>query len=315
MPVYVSFSDESGSGDGKGIFLVAGYLAKHTDWPHFSRCWNEQIIQSPPPIPYLHMTDIRSDAWRSKHGISREQGTDKIRLAVNLIDRCEFLEPFIGSVDERHYSEIKNLFTAEGIKLQKHGGLADYPAFAAYAHSILNDIASRDPEVTKVNFNISRKKHIDRYIRNDLRDELIATLSTTNAKLSGLVGDIVPLSMEEHLPLQAADLLCWHLQRTYAATFDDEDLENLKIFQKRQICGFEMNSVHLTAMAQSVILKFRREKQYGTDADRFANSVSQILGISREAIAAEMERQDKFLKRNRKQSKKSGASRKAGDRS
>ena len=31
-----------------------------------------------------------------------------------------------------------------------------------------------------------------------------------------LVGDLISASMEEQLPLQAAELLGWHLQRNYA---------------------------------------------------------------------------------------------------
>jgi hypothetical protein len=41
------------------------------------------------------------------------------------------------------------------------------------------------------------------------------------------MGEIIPGSMEDKLPLQAADILCWHQQRNPGGTEDPEDNKRL----------------------------------------------------------------------------------------
>ena len=70
MAVFVSHSDESGVGDPGGKFLVSGYVAREAYWPAIAREWQEKVLDGPPKIPYLHMREIRNEAWRNEHGIT-----------------------------------------------------------------------------------------------------------------------------------------------------------------------------------------------------------------------------------------------------
>src|SRR5271163_331809 len=94
VSVYVSYSDESEGGAGKGSFIVCGYAAKETDWPAFSKRWASEVLHPYPAIPPVHMVQMRSEAWRQKRGICREQCDEKLRTAIEVI-RSSPLRPFI----------------------------------------------------------------------------------------------------------------------------------------------------------------------------------------------------------------------------
>jgi hypothetical protein len=58
VSVRVSYTDETEVKNGR--FIIAGYVADELEWPKFSEQWERDIIKSDPPIPYLHMVEIRS---------------------------------------------------------------------------------------------------------------------------------------------------------------------------------------------------------------------------------------------------------------
>src|ERR1700686_3067758 len=70
MAVFVAYSDESGSGDARGQFLVGGYVASEQDWPYVAGAWQERVLDGPPRIPYLHMRECRNADWRQEVGVS-----------------------------------------------------------------------------------------------------------------------------------------------------------------------------------------------------------------------------------------------------
>ena len=54
-------------------------------------------------------------------------------------------------------------------------------------------------------------------------------------RVAKLIGDLIPVSLENHMPLQAADLLCWHIQRHHAGNNNDEDCNNAERLSKAEI--------------------------------------------------------------------------------
>lgn len=90
MAVFVSYSDETETGS-LSDFLVSGYVAdEKTTWPFLTSAWQERVLDGPPKIPLLHMTDIRNPEWRGKEGkgISVLDSEDRISAAVDLLATC-----------------------------------------------------------------------------------------------------------------------------------------------------------------------------------------------------------------------------------
>src|SRR5689334_19334212 len=59
MAVFISASDEYSGSDGSGSFLFAGYIGPEKDWSDFFvPAWRQRVLDGPPTIPYLHMTEI-----------------------------------------------------------------------------------------------------------------------------------------------------------------------------------------------------------------------------------------------------------------
>jgi len=68
MAVFISASDEAAGKNQRDPFLFAGFVAPEKDWSRFlAPAWQERVLDGPPSIPYLHMTDIRSPQWRSDY--------------------------------------------------------------------------------------------------------------------------------------------------------------------------------------------------------------------------------------------------------
>jgi hypothetical protein len=300
VSVYVAWSDESGAGDQKGQFLVAGYVGKEVDWPKFSNTWVEQILNSSPKIPYVHMVDIRSREWREKNGLSRDDANEKIRKAVKLIVGTDFISPYIGSMSELGWTGVKERWSKSGIKLRKHEGFPDYQCFIAYAFSVLNEIANQDAEVSRVIFNVSKKLYVPHYL-HDVREEMISCFEYEQSHLAKIMGDVVPLSMEDNMPLQAADVLCWHLQRAYAGKITDEIKENHDDFQRIGLCGIEINENNLFEIEARSALRAKREQRFGTDADVFASSMARKFGFLKPEVMNVMQKEDRSLKRKKKE--------------
>src|SRR5258708_18243590 len=63
VAVFLANSDESGTGDPRGEFLVAGYVAAEDYWGSFAERWQKRVLDGPPVLPYLHMHEIRPEAW------------------------------------------------------------------------------------------------------------------------------------------------------------------------------------------------------------------------------------------------------------
>src|SRR5579871_4021696 len=84
MAVFVAQSDESGSGDNSGVFLVGGCVSVETNWGPYADAWDERVLQSKPPIPYLHMREIRKVKFKKEHKLTATDAEEKIKAAVDL---------------------------------------------------------------------------------------------------------------------------------------------------------------------------------------------------------------------------------------
>lgn len=214
MSVYLAFSDESGVGDPRGKFLVAGYLAPESKWPALISAWQSRVLDGPPRIPYLHMTDIRSNAWRSEHAISYNEAEGRVAEAIRVIYSTGAMSA-VASVITR--ADLQDLFHRPHRRRKDIPvGLdePDYACYLAFINIMLLRAYKLHPDATKVNFIVSYKEVVTKGL-NNLTDVTRHWLKSERPEIAALFGDVIPASMEEELPLQAADALCWHLQCYY----------------------------------------------------------------------------------------------------
>jgi hypothetical protein len=82
------------------------------------------------------------------------------------------------------------------------------------------------PDAERVDFVVSRKQSVTHHLQ-EAHIEIKKWLGLSIPKLRELVGEIIPASMEDRLPLQCADLLCWHQQRYFGNTETAKDHDRL----------------------------------------------------------------------------------------
>jgi hypothetical protein len=68
---------------------MAGYVARKADLQYFRTAWRERVLDGPPKIPYLHMSEIRRESWRNKHNLSYNDSEECISEAVRVVTAAE----------------------------------------------------------------------------------------------------------------------------------------------------------------------------------------------------------------------------------
>jgi hypothetical protein len=103
--------------------------------------------------------------------------------------------------------------------------------------------------------------------------------------------------MEDHMPLQAADVLSWHLQRAYVNNLVGNDLVNVQSLNAKGICGMEFESELILEMERAIISRYKGEEQ-GNEGDAFSDAVSRLLKVPKSEVLEIMEK-NKRLKRKK----------------
>jgi hypothetical protein len=216
MGVFVSFSDESTGKTERDNFVYGGWIGPEDDWSHFfTPAWDERVLAGPPRIPYFHMTEMRSREWREIKGLTEADAENRIDQGCVILDQLVNLHPVrlvvnAGDVrDEFHETRVvqstRKQFASSTFE-------PDFICFLGYAWAALKYLAEHHPEAEKLDFVVERKNKVTSYI-HDFHAQLPATLAAMgNPELARLVGELSP-GGKDCLPLQAADLLCWHCAR------------------------------------------------------------------------------------------------------
>jgi hypothetical protein len=210
MCLVVGFSDESATGDSLGPFLQAGYIAPSTSWPSVAEAWAERVLCREPRIPYLHMREIRNPEWMATYGLSHLQAADKVEEAAKVIHAAGDLVPIVSIIQRADLEGvIKGACRRSGIRIPTGLDQPDYLSFVAYADIALSLLAENFPGTLKLDLVVSRKQTVTHHIKRFYQ----AMKDSPGYPLAHLVGDLIPASMEERNPLQAADALAWHERR------------------------------------------------------------------------------------------------------
>jgi hypothetical protein len=165
------------------------------------------------------MTDIRHYRWRNELGISYNESERRVSEAVRVLYSMGAMSALASVMKRSDLHEVFQKKRSGKQRIPTGFDEPDYLCYLGYITYTITEVYSRYPDVTQVNFVVSEKQNITKKLKafySALKDHF----TQSESKLGSLLGDLTPGSMETCVPLQAADLLCWHLQRYYAKSFD-----------------------------------------------------------------------------------------------
>jgi hypothetical protein len=251
MAVFLSASDEGGGANHLCQFEVTGWLAPEEDWSRFfSPAWQSRVLDGPPCIPYLHVTEIRSKKFRAKYGLTQLAADDRLNEAASVIGAMGSLYPvriaLDGGLFRQVFSSHKLLAVSGGVKRYE----PDYYAFTTYVYAVLCRVKTRHPEAEKVDFIVENKAGITKHL-SDFYDSMPNALRHIGRQdLIPLVGEFIPGS-KERVPLQAADFLCWHTQRADAQNLTLHDWRRWIPMAQKKGFSFTVTKDLLTGLADA----------------------------------------------------------------
>ncbi len=255
MAVFVSASDEGSGANHLCQFEVTGWLAPEEDWYHFfAPAWQFRVLDGPPRIPYLHVTEIRSKKFRAKYGLTELQADDRLDAAASVIGALGSLYPVRIALDGGLFRQVfashKLLAVSGGVKRYE----PDYYAFNAYAYAyayaVLARVKINHPEAEKVDFIVENKAGITKHL-SDFYDSMPNALRHIGREdLIPLVGEFIPGS-KDRVPLQAADFLCWHTQRADAHNLTLQDWRRWVPMANKKGFSFTVTKDLLTGLADA----------------------------------------------------------------
>jgi hypothetical protein len=251
MAVFLSASDETTGANQFAPCHYAGWVAPEPDWSlFFTPAWQERVLDGPPNIPYLHMTEMRSKAWRSKWGITELDMDDRLDEAARVIDTTGTLYPFKLSIDS---SIFRPLYRPHKMMVAS-GALKDFQpdflAFVAYVFAVLSHMKLKHPYAEKVDFLVESNSEITKYIHELYQTMPIALGHVNRPELIPLVGEFLP-GEKNRVPLQAADYLCWHSQRAETQQLDDRDSRRFNMIANRTGFNLTLPAGVLTSLARA----------------------------------------------------------------
>jgi len=232
MPVYTAYSDESGVADLAGEFLVCGYLGTEPVWDCVRRAWQERVLDGPPKILDLHMTDIRSSYWRAKVGMAFNDSEIRVAEAVRVIYSTGALDA-VASVIKR--SMLHEVFPKQTGSRRSKTGLdnPDYVCYMAYFQLVLNRVKKLHPDATKVNFVFAEKQETKKGMEMVV-EATRRLFAAEDPEVAELFGECKSSTPEKEIGLQAADLISWHLQCNYRGGFPPTDENRMWYLLKRR---------------------------------------------------------------------------------
>jgi hypothetical protein len=255
MLTFVAASDENAGKTHRDTFFFGGFVGPEEDWSRFFEpAWKQRVLDGPPTIPYLHMTEIRSEQWRSQYGITRTAAEKRVDEAFAVIESMGSPHPVGIHVDGGNvldkFSTLKVVTSTGGAKTFE----PDYICFLAYAFSVLLHIDEIHPEAERVDFIVEAKGHVTKYIQEFHSTLAQALASIDRAHLGRLVGQLIPGS-KEMIPLQAADVLCWHTARYRAKAMDANDERRYATIAHRRGFQHHLANEQISQIANALLAK------------------------------------------------------------
>ena len=227
MAVFVSASDESDGGHHRSKFWHGGWLMPETDWySYFAPAWQERVLDQKPLIPSLHMTDIRDPGWCKEHGLTWQQAQDKMDVAAILISQMGSLIPTVVNANAGLFLDAhgKKKIMKNPAEKKPSRFLVDHYCFNAYVLTVLHYIDVKYPDTEKVDFLVERKEGVFEKIEQFYASFEASLDYIGQSKLKKYLGDLTAVG-KDRVPVQAADMLCWHVSRADLKKLDGRDAD------------------------------------------------------------------------------------------
>jgi Protein of unknown function (DUF3800) len=214
LMVLQAWIDESGKGKGQGpVYLLAGYVGNKTMWEDFADDWQTELDREP-KLPYLHARE--SQIFR---GLTTEERTKRLLAFVAIIAKHRPLGTtfFIKHGDYQAFQKV--LATHPTIRAAEKRTLSNpyYLAFVIMLTSMLlrqgkKRVETGVHELIEILFDdgMERKARLTLGFNN-----FIDTVKRRSPQFLDLLVNKQVETRDDKVfkPLQASDLLAWHLRR------------------------------------------------------------------------------------------------------
>lgn len=199
-------TDDSGSESGDRRLFMGGYLHTAEEWAKFAVAW-DKALRAKPSIDYLKMSEANNLSAGGQFCGWPERARDK-KLA-NLAAVINRFEPFA------YYVSLSRVAFDRLLKPHAPYGLSKphFTCVYAVASSVVRQLEQFGVfDDAKVNFIFDRQDEVSTDIRF-MFDYMIEKLPD---KARAMIGD-TPHFQDDRafVPLQAADMLVWHLRREH----------------------------------------------------------------------------------------------------
>jgi hypothetical protein len=240
MAVFVAASDETTGATHRHPFMRAGFLAPLDDWTLLTAQWDTRVLAGPPRIPYLHMTEIRSPKFLAAWNLDQVDADRRVDEAFKVISEWPSLTPVGMTVDSAHLYDnyTDKVLLTSGAKKKF---VPDYLAFTSYAYAAILFCQQFRPDMERVDFVVERNGELTDHIKDFYVGMATACEANGHPELIQFLGDLIPAG-KDRVPLQAADVLCWHTQRYEKGTLDAKAIEQFSDIAKREGVRFEYNA-------------------------------------------------------------------------
>jgi hypothetical protein len=252
VAVFLAASDETSGANAFALYHYAGWIAPVPDWwNYFTPAWQERVLDGPPKIPYLHMTDMRSRAWREQWHLTETDADERLDEAARVIDTMGSLYPLKLTIDTSIFRPLykpHKMIAASGAQKDYQ---PDFLAFTSYALAVLVRVHLKYPDAEKVDFLVENNSDVTKHIYELYKAMPVGLDHIKRPELIPLLGEFIP-GGKDRVPLQAADYLCWHSQRAEAGTLSDvRDLRRWNTIAQRQGFDLTLDTDLLTDLAQA----------------------------------------------------------------
>jgi Protein of unknown function (DUF3800) len=196
-----AFFDDSGT-DGQGPFCaLAGYVATADQWINFSDAWDIEL-RAEPKITYLKMSEANSKKGDFL-GWDIEARDKKILLLTEIINR-HVIGGMACIISHKAYNAAGKNYLPDTI---------NNPYWMCFQKAVIETIQIYGHEQGggKINFVFDTQGIGYERRAAMIHDGLRKTLASSG--FGSLLGSLTFASDRDLLPLQAADLLAWHVRR------------------------------------------------------------------------------------------------------
>jgi hypothetical protein len=227
--VFLSASDETTMAS-PHRFVMGGFVAPQSEWEDYFRpAWQERVLDGPPPIPYMHVTELKSPRWQAEHGLTEHEADRRLAEAVRVLRSHGALSPISSELEWLDFDvELRDAFRrGKDMKPPAPFKQPDLMAFIAYvAITLLHLTRERLLPVTRVDFLVERKNKVTHQLEESVAAARTYLKTSKWPELSPLVGTM-RRGGKEDMELQAADVFLWHLQRHYSENRSRRDSRRL----------------------------------------------------------------------------------------